>query len=182
MATTADIVFQFTPLREGLLCDEKSSITTDDFNSRPCERGFKIYLKWCILMEYFNSRPCERGFLVRGHGPKSIQFQFTPLREGLHSRDLQISHPYQFQFTPLREGLRLSYCLKDSVIIFQFTPLREGLHRLPSFFCLHVLISIHAPARGASFHFPVLSTRSSISIHAPARGASEPWLAGSGAR
>ena len=78
-------VFQFTPLREGLLSQtEYLWLFAQDFNSRPCERGFWgqkvvpgsnwisihapargasiITYKCCIIFWYFNSRPCERGF------------------------------------------------------------------------------------------------------------------------
>ena len=55
-----------------------------DFNSRPCERGFRMRECSLVLRYNFNSRPCERGFVK--YRPYQIHhqlFQFTPLREGL---------------------------------------------------------------------------------------------------
>ena len=79
-----------------------------------------------------------------------------------------------FQFTPLREGRRALalWGAKTCKREFQFTPLREGrqLHR--AFFQRQVVISIHAPAGGAT-RVKLGDTKavSVISIHAPAGGA-----------
>ena len=108
--------------------------------------------------------------------------------------DQQNSIDQIFQFTPLREGLQYLNSTWRERVVFQFTPLREGLpegHRIQQ---QSALISIHAPARGASlpgsqkgvqnrFQFTPLreglrysvaafNLTITISIHAPARGAS----------
>ena len=105
-----------------------------------------------------------------------VQFQFTPLREGLRNIPQKRFCHGLFQFTPLREGLPRSRmgqtyvgyfnsrpcergfqafcCLLFSGCSFQFTPLREGLQVSPRLIIFEISISIHAPARGAScFHF-----------------------------
>ena len=56
------------------------------------------------------------------------KFQFTPLREGRHQRVAYASKVGQFQFTPLREGRQLFL----------------GIGGCP------LVISIHAPPRGAT--------------------------------
>ena len=77
-----------------------------------------------------------------------------------------------FQFTPLREGRRRTLsAIHCPNFLFQFTPLREG-RPCPSVFPgLVILISIHAPARGATWILGLSDEREDISIHAPARGA-----------
>ena len=103
----SECIFQFTPLREGLLNNPDGSVRINHFNSRPCERGFYFTGKIIASGLYFNSRPCERGFSTASpllsnpdisiHAPargasihtggilNEIKFQFTPLREGLHN-------------------------------------------------------------------------------------------------
>ena len=75
--------------------------------------------------------------------------QFTPLREGRPVPFPQIStNSWRFQFTPLREG-------------------RPACHLTRR----HLLISIHAPPRGATVHGVCWGYWNLISIHAPPRGA-----------
>ena len=209
----------------------------NNFNSRPCERGFAraIHKAGYATISihapargasppkvsnpvdiYFNSRPCERGFgttkgtfvlkkisihapargaslsllltnfviqisihaPARGasrsrgqkHNRKKI-FQFTPLREGLPRRMIDVgfagvisihapargaSHRgflfpprYVFQFTPLREGLREEAKSIQRIRYFNSRPCERGFPCKPR--CGRRLsISIHAPARGAS--------------------------------
>ena len=78
------------------------------------------------------------------------KFQFTPLREGRPLSAVLVLVVYQFQFTPLREGRRIALPIICATPIFQFTPLREGRLYTPEEFILHTLISIHAPAGGAT--------------------------------
>ena len=56
---------------------------------------------------------------------------------------------YIFQFTPLREGRRKVNDTYEEAPIFQFTPLREG-RPMPLSSSPALLISIHAPPRGAT--------------------------------
>ena len=58
--------FQFTPLWEGLPASICLHRCLDAyFNSRPCGRGFHVWLTGKTVVRNFNSRPCGRGFVVR---------------------------------------------------------------------------------------------------------------------
>ena len=121
------------------------------------------------------------------------RFQFTPLREGRRFVDAQKAADKVFQFTPLREGRPVGGFIFCTALLFQFTPLREGRPSMSMLVMRCIVISIHAPPRGAtktvtrlqsaSFYF---NSRPSargdlrqnryvlprhISIHAPPRGA-----------
>ena len=121
-------------------------------------------------------------------------FQFTPLREGRRKgKIIRVVYPV-FQFTPLREGRPKGFPPCPASLRFQFTPLREGRPGIICWEGLEVHISIHAPARGATFAALQAAAYSidfnsrpcergdlleedqmigweRISIHAPARGA-----------
>ena len=146
-----------------------------NFNSRPCERGDTNPGRNRILPEYFNSRPCERGdhLALAGYTPAENISIPAPARGATARNGGYVGIPYKFQFPPLREGRRMGMmcfisppiyfnsrpcergdrkrCLRRrSTSRFQFPPLREGrpLHALSA---VHVvLISIPAPARGAT--------------------------------
>ena len=79
-------------------------------------------------------------------------FQFTPLREGRHVREIPACEYKVFQFTPLREGRLEADGIFGAATQFQFTPLREGrLLPLPRRRNrAGGRISIHAPPRGAT--------------------------------
>ena len=120
---------------------------------------------------YFNSRPCGRGDTgARMHNCANRLFQFTPLREGRQSQKVLIDNgKFNFNSRPCGRG----------------DPFRRHLFTVR-------LISIHAPAGGATRSFfnrpdrdyfnsrpcgrgDTLPTRKEsvmyISIHAPAGGA-----------
>ncbi len=77
-------------------------------------------------------------------------FQSTPLREGRQNSCRLYELADLFQSTPLREGRHNYdidyYCCKE----FQSTPLREGRQILTYRVKLILVVSIHAPARGAT--------------------------------
>ena len=83
------------------------------------------------------------------------QFQSTLPRGERHSAQIGSSGDYAFQST---------------------LPRGERLLR-PPFLQLHCVISIHAPARGATHHRGFTQQDHAISIHAPARGATSDDLA-----
>ena len=71
-----------------------------------------------------------RGATIAIHVSRRFEaFQFTPLREGRHGRTAHKFPSFKFQFTPLREG-RLQRRARDVPV---------------------VVISIHAPPRGATW-------------------------------
>ena len=123
-------------------------------------------------LSYFNSRPCERGdtrWCKSCTG--GTKFQFTPLREGRRTTSWTRFYPALFQFTPLREGRRQGWSCPPCRTNFNSRPCERGDHD-PFRLCpMDYQISIHAPARGATYaHRPGHRARA-ISIHAPARGA-----------
>ena len=165
--------FQFTPLREGRHQQGLARLWTRSISIHAPARGATWTTPSLIYTtSNFNSRPCERGDRAAREGGEHHLFQFTPLREGrpalydymagdgtisIHAPARGATGPArrsrptpQFQFTPLREGrqqLRLAAAVSP---LFQFTPLREGrpTARQRATHCF--LISIHAPARGAT--------------------------------
>ena len=123
------LLFQFTPLREGLRNGSSRFPNREHFNSRPCERGFCNRNVKQLHRGNFNSRPCERGFNdAENKQVIGVDFNSRPCERGFDEESLRKYFIEKFQFTPLREGL-----LKSATT-------GEGRY----------LISIHAPARGAS--------------------------------
>ena len=54
---------------------------------------------------------------------------------------------------------------------FQSTPPRGGRQNANKYFDSQLLVSIHAPARGATAYVKKTGKTAAVSIHAPARGA-----------
>ena len=131
-----------------------------------CTRQKGLYMNFIsIHAPPRGATPTLRRFLQRW------KFQFTPLREGRRrvllgsgvEENISIHAPprgatrqrvkfvprYIFQFTPLREGRLIRATDKSVTIQFQFTPLREGRHNGKVDMKI-ILISIHAPPRGAT--------------------------------
>jgi len=79
-----------------------------------------------------------------------------------------------FQSTPLREGRQISSTSAFPLNKFQSTPLREGRLEIAGHTYQHLIVSIHAPARGATLLRLGLNVPVLVSIHAPARGATPP--------
>jgi len=78
-----------------------------------------------------------------------------------------------FQSTPLREGRLNAWFPLFKADTFQSTPLREG-RRHPVLGGQRMrIVSIHAPARGATKVCDDLGAWRYVSIHAPARGATK---------
>ena len=135
-----------------------------------------------------------RGATKHGiDGELTVQFQFTPLREGRQKLLRILGIETEFQFTPLREG-RLCPPYGDlekySISIhapprgatmcrevraprpchFNSRPSARGdFCGFPTTFALQ--ISIHAPPRGATSGRDANEAFDAISIHAPPRGA-----------
>ena len=120
--------FQFTPLREGRRTWSPEENKGRNFNSRPSARGDARSCANACQFLYFNSRPSARGDEEVLRKAIACLFQFTPLREGRLLPIPVAAIQNQFQFTPLREG-RL-----------------DGIRHLVQL----ILISIHAPPRGAT--------------------------------
>ena len=80
-----------------------------------------------------------------------LLFQSTPLREGRPAHGHLVPVTFDvFQSTPLREGRRFLQCRETRCNRFQSTPLREGRLIRRRQGSRRVIVSIHAPARGAT--------------------------------
>ena len=75
-----------------------------------------------------------------------------------------------FQSTPLHEGRLASGAMENRAAKFQSTHLHEG-RRATGKTTAICDVSIHAPARGATYFQPAPRFHRGVSIHAPARGA-----------
>ena len=131
--------FQFTPPRRGRPFSSPHCRRPLRFQFTPPRRGRHLPLWWPWQSpHYFNSRPREGGDRYVGqNSPQCWNFNSRP-REGGDSGRRQRKHPQLFQFTPPRRGRRQKY--------------NEYKRKR--------MISIHAPAKGATALTPVSSTAS----------------------
>ena len=144
------MTFQSTPLREG----------------RPAE-----YLHFRGRPVGFNPRPCARGDVSLAPVILAFEaFQSTPLREGRLKMDSCGAGRVCFNPRPCARGDAKSQADFPIPPRFQSTPLREGRPDSPVIKTLP-LVSIHAPARGATQN-AIAPVFSDSSILARARGAS----------
>ena len=164
--------FQFTPLREGRPIPPFASRATSNFNSRPCERGDGSPDSHLVEATYFNSRPCERGnaktlkssesLPISIHAPARgatiyqrfllliFLFQFTPLREGRPvPGGKSAGRLPNFNSRPCERGDSRIWPRRSSGPYFNSRPCERG-DAWPHLASLTKLISIHAPARGAT--------------------------------
>ncbi len=122
------------------------------FNPRPCGRGDFRCARWSRRLPRFQSTPLREGrprsVAVRAEGG---MFQSTPLREGRPDTSTLPMASISFQSTPLREGRPEPDTSVSAGAVFQSTPLREGRRRRPGARRVPRLVSIHAPAGGATF-------------------------------
>jgi len=98
----------------------------------------------------FNPRPCARG--------DGTLLMLATLID-------------RFQSTPLREGRLLSLLTSPRHTRFNPRPCARGDAIKGLEESIQPVVSIHAPARGATFLFQGQFAPSKVSIHAPARGA-----------
>ena len=77
-------------------------------------------------------------------------FQSTPPREGRRLAKFARSKQGMFQSTPPREGRPIKSKNEFYKFEFQSTPPREGRHAVSYPKMESVLVSIHAPTRGAT--------------------------------
>ena len=185
-------IFQFTPLREGRRPRSGSCHYRRYFNSRPSARGDVSFLfQLCILPISIHAPPRGATSHTPGASARPGIFQFTPLREGrphpgarrfhfsisIHAPprgatryEVTDAASGEFQFTPLREGRPRGRTSATASAYFNSRPSARGdYHKSQSH--LSVIISIHAPPRGATAVSVRRPCSIRISIHAPPRGA-----------
>ena len=101
-----DVLFQFTPLREGRLrYIHYCYLHIYYFNSRPSARGDVLYIGRVPCPCDFNSRPSARGDsykLDNAADEEAISIHAPP--RGATCPDRSPRRGQEFQFTPLREG------------------------------------------------------------------------------
>ena len=188
-----NILFQFTPLREGRPRSPAVSTVLFKISIHAPPRGATGDDGQQIAVVDISIHAPPRG--ATGTASVAVPFflfQFTPLREGrlrllLASACvdcISIHAPPRgatrvsctcallagyFNSRPSARGDR-KVCYTMLIDEFQFTPLREG-RQFQQFRATFQGISIHAPPRGATARDLIISSSSSISIHAPPRGA-----------
>ena len=186
-------IFQFTPLREGRRPRSGSCHNRRYFNSRPSARGDVSFLfQLCILPISIHAPP--RGATrYEVTDAASGEFQFTPLREGRPEMpDYWLRAPGYFNSRPSARGdpPHMPMAGKETYFnsrrsargdrayrrgwsisrYFNSRPSARGdYHKSQSH--LSVIISIHAPPRGATAVSVRRPCSIRISIHAPPRGA-----------
>ena len=187
-------VFQFTPLREGRPKADEWLESGKSISIHAPPRGATFSVRSIRPHSDFNSRPSARGDLPSSDAALVTEvFQFTPLREGRrHGRRRHrqkyehfnsrpsargdsatsfIVPPSAFQFTPLREGRRFRCGSLTRISYFNSRPSARGDVNTEDRFACTIIISIHAPPRGATGEIQIGQQVDDISIHAPPRGA-----------
>ena len=79
-------------------------------------------------------------------------FQFTPLREGLHYLALMIMLAMYFNSRPCERGFNSHFKVLLGAVYFNSRPCERGFLERQLRTGTQKNISIHAPARGASFY------------------------------
>ena len=166
-----DLLFQFTPLREGRPDEKCGNRTEEVFQFTPLREGRQPHMRYTCLKkisihapprgatrgqeetdephQHFNSRPSARGDVLPPRNPLAApHFNSRPSARG----DAGRIHPRQTVHISIHappRGATIATMALSRCTAFQFTPLREGRRK----FLLHPLagqISIHAPPRGAT--------------------------------
>ena len=166
--------FQFTPLREGRpempdywlrapgYFNSRPSARGDPphmpmagketyFNSRRSARGDRAYRRGWSISRYFNSRPSARGDAPDTHSTESSKGNFNsrPSARGDYDKAEEIVNVITFQFTPLREGRRATFpVLSRCIVISIHAPPRGATRHVSSFVPLHSDFNSRPSARG----------------------------------
>ena len=122
-------LFQFTPLREGLLPEARKKNLKTNFNSRPCERGFNIIFCYSAFIRISIHAP------ARGASAQTERLSAEPTIS-IHAPARGASVPviqdcrkyFHFNSRPCERGFSIGATVQKTQK-FQFTPLREGLQR-----------------------------------------------------
>ena len=146
----------------------------DCFNPRPRVGGDSAFHPLLFCPVRFQSTPPRGGRLWSGVMAKlSNLFQSTPPRGGRLETAATPDTDYRFQSTPPRGGRRFSDLARQNQTCFNPRP-RVGGDALQDCACGQALIvSIHAPAWGATPGNRLGPFCPAVSIHAPAWGATD---------
>ena len=149
MRLPAELIFQFTPLREGRPVEPLTNSPALNFNSRPSARGDTLFKRYLISSTISIHAP------PRGATIFPISSQAIPI--------ISIHAP------PRGATIVMFICPCSSCISIHAPP--RGATLFAQAVYLHQFISIHAPPRGATNAGDDRALRTEISIHAPPRGA-----------
>ncbi len=159
------------PAKGATISAMNCSIVIACFNPRPREGGDPFCDRLSAVLTVSIHAPAKGATIVsKLYRQHSLLFQSTPPRRG---RRRSIATGYRacmFQSTPPRRGRLICLCNRFGCSCFNPRP-REGgdLHIAPTFQC--TMVSIHAPAKGATMLNHVNHQQCDVSIHAPAKGA-----------
>ena len=149
---------------------------------------------WILPVRRFNPRPHAGGDLSfallkmgsimfqstppRGGRPRSSSSSWMNIRVSIHAPTRGATAPRSslskrslFQSTPPRGGRLGIFPASLTVSMFQSTPPRGGRHTVHRVTTVDLLVSIHAPTRGATGRTVSRGELKRVSIHAPTRGA-----------
>ena len=142
------------------------------FDPRPRAGGDLLFLKRLRLHQGFRSTPPRGG--RHGELPQAVNCHHVSIHAPARGATTETQTPDQrrktFRSTPPRGGRLGAYQMHTEALTFRSTPPRggrpvprravEGPRR----------VSIHAPARGATYHPDLPRPSSDVSIHAPRGG------------
>ena len=151
-------IFQFTPLREGLLASLfaaagrytisihapargasyiwHSIYHPSLFQFTPLREGLLNLQTLFRLRLYFNSRPCERGFNAEIILSQIQTISIHAPARGASDSFCNLFVLNLFQFTPLREGLLYSSAFPSLQLNFNSRPCERGFSKNQQFFFL----------------------------------------------
>ena len=168
-------LFQFTPLREGRRPLSSRGFINIYFNSRPSARGDEtgIHMRDCARIS-IHAPPRGATIAWVNGGFSGLISIHAPPRGATSKVSGAVRQGIYFNSRPSARGDVLSCFVPAWTCLFQFTPLREGRRGPQGIGKSTLLISIHAPPRGATrlpdyWYYSIY-----ISIHAPPRGATSP--------
>ncbi len=144
-------MFQSTPLCEGRPCQHHHLKLESVFQSTPLCEGRPLFLNSCDLQASFNPRPYARGDCIPPLTSLGIIVSIhAPMRGATCSSSAYNTFSIRFQSTPLCEGRPLiEFELKPNKR-FNPRPYARGDVNDGREYFSSLLVSIHAPMRGAT--------------------------------
>ena len=119
--------FQYTPLGEGRQSASHPYHRQQDISIHAPTRGATLPPLWRCGLSYFNSRPWVRGDTMAAFTSCSIiRFQYTPLREGRLTLEMEVNNEIYFNSRPCVRGDDLSQQHWPTVRNFNSRPCVRG--------------------------------------------------------
>jgi len=144
--------FRSTPLREGRpLAGTQIVEQFSGFDPRPCARGDMAQTVSTMFRSVSIHAPARGA--TGSSAPASSRspfFRSTPLREGRPGTVVGLTHEHEFRSTPLREGRQGALWRRLQQHRFDPRPCARGDPGDSRIIIDVLIVSIHAPARGAT--------------------------------